>query len=347
MKHYKSELYFLLALLMGVMFLSFFILRPFLYTTLLAIFIATVFYPLYEKILAWMNNSRGLAALVTIFLIAIILILPLVFLASQTLQEATQLYQYLLSDEGVNAFSASMDRILQMVGKFVPVPSGSSFDAHYYIKQGLDWLLPRLSTFLSDLALLVADAFVFFIALYYLFKDGPGLKKTITRISPLQDVHDKEIFNRLTLAVNAVIKGNLIIALIQGCMAALGFYIFGVPSPVLWGAIAAIAAVIPGFGTALVVAPAILYLIFSGETSSAIGLFVWGLTAVGLVDNFLGPKLVERGMNIHPFLILLSILGGLALFGPLGFLFGPLVLSLLFALAEVYSEIHKEHQSNL
>lgn len=347
MKHYKSELYFLLVLLMGVMFLSFFIFKPFLYVTLLAIFVATVFYPFYEKILVWTHNSRGLAALLTIFLIVIILILPVTFLATQTLQEATQLYQYLLSDEGVTAFSASMDGVLEMIGKFVPVPAGSSLDIHYYMKQGLDWLLPRLSTFLSDVALLIVNIFIFLIALYYLFKDGPNLKKTIIRISPLQDTHDKEIFSRLTLAINAVAKGNLIIALIQGGMAALGFYIFGVPSPVLWGAMAAIAAVIPGFGTALVIAPAILYLIFNGETSSAIGLFVWGLTAVGLIDNLLGPKLVERGMKIHPFLILLSILGGLALFGPLGFLFGPLVLSLLFALSEIYSEMHREHQSNL
>src|SRR3989344_1435064 len=347
MKHYKSELYFLLALLLGVMVLSFLIFKPFLYVTLLAIFIATVFYPFYLRMLAWVRGNRGLASLFTIFIIVVILIIPLIFLATQILQEATQLYQYLLSDEGVVAFSTSMDKVIDIMGGVMPIPAGSSLDAHYYIKQGLDWLLPRLSTFLSDIALMVMNAFIFLIALYYLFKDGPKLKKTIVRLSPLQDVHDEEIFNKLTLATNSVIKGNLIIVLIQGAMAALGFFLFGVPSPVLWGAVAAVAAVIPGFGTALVVAPAIIYLLFNGETSSAIGLFIWGLTAVGLVDNILGPKLVERGMKIHPFLILLSILGGLALFGPLGFLFGPLVLSLFFALSEIYSAMHKEHQDKL
>ena len=347
MKHYKSELYFLLTLLLGVMVLSFLIFKPFLYVTLLAIFIATVFYPFYLRMLAWVRGNRGLASLFTIFIIVVILIIPLIFLATQILQEATQLYQYLLSDEGVVAFSTSMDKVIDIMGGVMPIPAGSSLDAHYYIKQGLDWLLPRLSTFLSDIALMVMNAFIFLIALYYLFKDGPKLKKTIVRLSPLQDVHDEEIFNKLTLATNSVIKGNLIIVLIQGAMAALGFFLFGVPSPVLWGAVAAVAAVIPGFGTALVVAPAIIYLLFNGETSSAIGLFIWGLTAVGLVDNILGPKLVERGMKIHPFLILLSILGGLALFGPLGCLFGPLVLSLFFALSEIYSAMHKEHQDKL
>ena len=347
MKHHKSELYFLLALLMVVVVLAFFIFKPFLYVTLLAIFIATVFAPLYRRILALTGGSRGLAALCAVLVVIIILIIPITFLATQILQEATQLYKYLLSDEGVSVFSTSMDMVLEKVGKFIPVPAEASLDIHYYTKQGLDWLLPRLTSFVSDIARMAVNTFIFLIALYYLFKDGPKLKKAVVSLSPLQDIHDEEIFSKLALAINTVIKGNLVVALIQGAMAALGFYLFGVPGPVLWGAIAAIAAVVPGFGTALVVAPAILFLLFSGETSSAIGLFVWGLTAVGLIDNFLGPGLIERGVKIHPFLILLSILGGLALFGPLGFLFGPLVLSLLFALSEIYSTIRREHHANL
>jgi predicted PurR-regulated permease PerM len=86
----------------------------------------------------------------------------------------------------------------------------------------------------------------------------------------------------------------------------------------------------------------VLFLIISGKTAQGIGLVIWGLVAVGLIDNFLGPKLVERGIRIHPFLILLSILGGLAFFGPLGFLLGPLTLSLLYALLEIFSTIRKK-----
>ena len=133
-------------------------------------------------------------------------------------------------------------------------------------------------------------------------------------------------------------------ALIQGILTAVGFTFFGIPNATLWGSVAAITALIPGIGTALVLLPAILYLYFSGETLFAVGLLLWGMTAVGLVDNFLGPKLVERGMRLHPFLILLSVLGGVGFFGPLGFLLGPLVLSLLFALIEIYFAIKKEHE---
>ena len=125
-------------------------------------------------------------------------------------------------------------------------------------------------------------------------------------------------------------------------MTEMGFSIFGVPNPILWGSVAAVAALIPGVGTALVLIPSILYLFFIGETVSASGLLVWGIVAVGLVDNILGPKLVGRGIKLHPFLTLLSILGGISFFGPLGFLFGPLTLSLLFAFLEIYSTIRRE-----
>ena len=108
------------------------------------------------------------------------------------------------------------------------------------------------------------------------------------------------------------------------------------PNPVLWGLVAALAALIPGIGTALILIPAIGYLFFTGSTGAAIGLLIWGVVAVGLIDNFLGPMLVNRGVKIHPFLILLSIFGGLSFFGPVGFVLGPLIIALVFALLEIY-----------
>ncbi|KKT76894.1 MAG: hypothetical protein UW70_C0009G0002 [Candidatus Peregrinibacteria bacterium GW2011_GWA2_44_7] len=183
-------------------------------------------------------------------------------------------------------------------------------------------------------------------ALYYAFKDGETFKKSLVSLSPLQDIHDIQIFNKLTLAINAVIKGNLTVALVQGAVTTVGLLIFGVPSAILWGSITAVTALIPGLGTSLVVIPSVLFLFFTGETISAIGLLIWGLTAVGLVDNVLGPKLVEKGMQVHPFLILLSILGGLGLFGALGFILGPILLSLLFALLEIYVTLRKEQKTS-
>ena len=335
MKHQKSELYFLFTLLAGIFILTFFIFKPFLYALVLAMVFATVFGPIHKKALAITRERRCLAALLATVVVLIVVVAPLAFLGIQIFQEATQLYSFLISNGSVSNFFK----------RFFPVPIEFSVDVNQYLKQGLSWLLQHLGSLFANVAKVIVGVFVFLVALYYLFKDGQKLKKAVIDLSPLQDIHDETIFNKLELAINSVVRGNLAVAFVQGMLTAIGFTIFGVPNAALWGSVAAIAALIPGIGTALVLIPAIIYLFLSGETLFAVGLLLWGMTAVGLVDNFLGPKLVERGMRLHPFLILLSILGGIGFFGPLGFLLGPLVLSLLFALLEIYFTIRKEHEN--
>ena len=345
MNHQKSELYFLLVLLAGIFALAFFIFKPFLFALILAIVFATVFQPLHQKILAMTRERKGLAALLATVSVLIVVVAPLTFLGIQIFQEASGLYSSLLAqNSGATDLSRGIGGYLQSLIRFSPVPIETSFDVNQYLKQGLSWLLQHLGPLFANVAKVVVGVFIFLIALYYLFRDGRKLKAAVITVSPLQDIHDETIFNKLSLAINSVIKGSLAVALVQGTLTAIGFAIFGVPNATLWGSVAAITALIPGIGTALVLLPAILYLYFSGATLFAVGLLLWGITAVGLVDNFLGPKLVERGMRLHPFLILLSILGGMSFFGPLGFLLGPLVLSLLFALLEIYFAIRKEHE---
>lgn len=343
MNHQKSELYFLLVLLAGIFVLAFLIFKPFLYALTLAIVFATVFEPLHKKILAMARERKGLAALLATVVVLVVVITPLTFLGIQIFQEASGLYSSLALNGGAIDLSRGIGGYLQSLTRFSPVPIETFFNVGPYIKQGLSWLLQHLGPLFANVAQAIAGIFIFLVALYYLFKDGHKLKAAVVALSPLQDIHDETIFNKLSLAINSVVKGGLVVAFVQGILAAIGFAVFGVPNATLWGSIAAIAALIPGIGTALVLLPAILYLYFSGTALLAVGLLVWGVVAVGLVDNFLGPKLVERGMRLHPFLILLSILGGMGFFGPLGFLLGPLVLSLFFALLGVYFAIKKEH----
>ena len=366
MNHKKSELYFLLILLSGIFVLALFIFKPFLYSLILALVFATVFGPVHRKALTITRERKGPAALLATISVLVIVIVPITFLGMQIVQEATQLYSSLIENGGATnplrsssrlggAFGeawvseASLSRwasdTMQYLTRFSPVQIEFSVDVNQYLKQGLSWLLQHLVPLFANVAKAMVGVFIFLVALYYLFKDGNKLKRAIVALSPLQDIHDETIFNKLALAINSVIKGSLAVALIQGILTAVGFAIFGVPNAVLWGSVAAIVALIPGIGTALVLLPGILYLYFSGGgILSTVGLFIWGMVAVGLIDNFLGPKLVERGILLHPFLILLSILGGIGFFGPLGFLLGPLVLSMLFALLEIYFAIRKEHE---
>jgi predicted PurR-regulated permease PerM len=160
----------------------------------------------------------------------------------------------------------------------------------------------------------------------------------LIKISPLPDSEDEIILNRMANAVRAVATGTLFLSLIQGTFAAIGFAIFGIPHPILWGTIATVGALMPGIGTSLVAAPAIIYLFVIGDTVPAIGLLIWSALVVGLVDNILGPYLIGRKSNMHPFIILLSVLGGIVVFGPLGFIVGPVIVALFLVLLEIYDQ---------
>lgn len=335
----KSEFYFILALLVGISILTFLIFKPFLYTFFLAVIFATVFAPVHKKMLTLAHNKRGLAALLTTALILIVIVVPITFLGTQIFKEGTALYVSLIDNGEAVSFLHGVEDVLRGLG--TPFASTDPLDFGQYMKQGLSWMIQHLGVIFSNVARIAAGIFILLIALYYLLKEGPVLKKFVVAMSPLQDAHDEIIFRKLSLAINSVVRGSILVGLTQGVLAAIGLAIFGVPNPVLWGSVAAITSLIPGVGTALVLVPSILFLLFVGETTSAVGLLVWGILAVGLVDNVLGPKLTSRGVQIHPFLILLSILGGISLFGPIGFLFGPLTLSLLFVFLEIYALIRK------
>ena len=205
--------------------------------------------------------------------------------------------------------------------------------------------MENLSAVFSNVAKTTLGIFIFLIALYYLFKDGLKLKEAVVAFSPLKNTDDETIFTKLSSATNSVVKGTLLIALIQGILTAIGFIIFGIPNATLWGSLATITALIPSVGTAIILLPSILYLFSIGNVFSALGLLIWGIVVVGLVDNLLRPKLIERGIRIHPFLILLSTLGGISLLGPIGFLLGPIILSLLAVLFQIYLSLGKEYQN--
>jgi len=339
MNNLKPQFYFLLIILSITMALSFFILRPFLFAIVLALVFSIIFQPLHLKMLKYTLKHEGLAAFLTTIIIVVLIFTPLTFLAIQILQEAKELYVSLLTGGGKDSLLNVFNKLAYFSHDYFPDAGEISANIDQYLKQGLSWLLNNLGAFFSNFANMMVTAFLFIISLYYLLKDGALLRKKIVALSPLKDADDEIIIKKLELAVSSVIKGNFVIAFIQGVVTAIGFSIFGLPNAVFWGTIAAIAALIPSVGTALVFVPAIILLFISGQIFAAFGLLLWGALAVGLIDNFLGPKLIGRGMQLHPLLVLLSVLGGISLFGPIGFVLGPIVLSLLFALLDIYSLI--------
>lgn len=342
----KPQYYFLLILLAITFVLSFYILRPFLFAFTLAIVFAVLFQPLYRKILKYAFKHKALAAFLSTVIIVVLIFTPLMFLGIQILKEAKNLYISLAAGGGKDTILGSLNSLASNFHQRFPGLPEVSLDFEQYLKQSLSWLLNNLGAIFSNFANMVATAFLFLISLYYLLKDGANLRKKIIYLSPLNDADDETIIKKLELAMSSVIKGNFVIALIQGALTAIGFAIFGVSNFILWGTAAAVASLIPSVGTSLVFIPAIILLFIGGQIFSAIGLLIWGVLAVGLIDNLLGPKLIGRGMQLHPLLILLSVLGGLGFFGPIGLLLGPIILSLLFALLDIYYYVAKTNRQS-
>lgn len=339
----RLQPYFLLALLGGAVVLAFFILKPFLAPLVLAAVCAAVFYPVYTLILKKIGSKRtSIAALLTVLLSATLVLVPLGFLSVSIAREAEQLYLSLADGSGKAYLNSALVYADQLLQSYAPGSQGVadtiSTNIDSYAKSGLTWLIGYLGSVFSSVAVLLLKLFIFFIALYYLLRDGVALKRKLIQLSPLADIDDKTIVDRLSRSVNSTVKGTLTIAMIQGVLTAIGFMVCGVPNAVLWGSVAAIAALIPGFGTALVLVPAIFFLFISGHPFAGAGLLVWGVLAVGLIDNLLGPKLIGHGSGLHPLLVLLSVLGGISFFGPLGIFLGPLTLSFLFAVISIYTE---------
>ncbi len=345
MNNQKPHLYFLLVILAGSSVLVFLLFRPFLYALILATVFAVIFQPVYKKISKFTHRWQGLAALATILIIAIFILAPLIFLGIQIFQEAQQLYFSLVEGTGkdtvLNIVSGATDKIQSAIGE--PTVQKFSVNINQYLKLGLSWLIQHLGSAFAGLAKITLSAFIFLIALYYLLKDGQKLKTTIIALSPLNDSDDEAIFLKLEKTIDSIVEGRLFVAIIQGALMAIGFAIFGVPNAILWGSTAAIAALIPGIGTALVLIPAVTFLFLTSELFLAIGLLVWGVVIVGLVDNILGPKLIGDGTQLHPFIILLAVFGGIGLFGPIGFLLGPLTISLFFVLLDIYFSLMKKN----
>lgn len=325
--------YFLFLCLAVSLIVVYYIFRPFLASLVLASIFAFIFQPIYKKLLTATKNRESLSALITTFIAIIIAIVPMTILGTLVLKESTELYQTLIKGEN-GGLIGTIRLAAENLRNILPV--NFDLDINQYAKQGLESLILNLGDIFSSFAKILINTLVFLISFFFLLKDGGRLKNYFVILSPLDDKDDEMIVKRLESAVLATVKGSLTIGLIQGALSGIGFALFGVPNPALWGSTAAIAALIPGVGTSLVLVPAIFYLLLTGHTLAGLGLLAWGLTAVGLIDNLLGPKLIGRGMHLHPLIVFLAVLGGLSFFGPLGFLLGPLAISLCLALIDIY-----------
>ncbi len=350
MKGSTAQYYFLLGLLFIAAWIAFLVIRPFFSALALGAVFAVVLQPIYGYILRRVHGKESLAALSTVGISILIVLIPVIFVSMQLLKEAQSLYGSLSDTDTQRVFTQWIAQNGPKLDHYIPNASqslheiSSSFDD--YARTGASWIVLNIGAAFSSVAALFLDLFIFFVTLYYLLRDGRRLKRYLVELSPLNDSDDEHIVNKLEVAVNSVVKGKLAIAAIQGVLAGIGLGIFGVPNPVVWGLVAMVVSLIPPVGTALVLVPAVIYLVISGAVAPAAGLAVWAL-GVSVIDNVLGPRLMGNGTELHPLLVLLSVLGGLALFGPVGLFLGPLSIALLLALLSLHSFIAPENAKNV
>lgn len=335
----NSRLYFLIAFMVGTSVINFFIFLPFFQIIFMSLAVSVVCRPLYIRILAVFRGRQGVASFFTTLIIVLALIGPLVAISTQVFRESVNLYEYFVT-EGKQDIVSFSSVIFDRVYGAVPYAKEITLDVDQYVKNALGWIIQKSGSIFSSLSLVVFNILIFFVALFYMFKDGKKLSVFINSLNIFEEEIYHSIKNSTVSSVKSIIGGTLIIAIIQGCLVSIGLFIFGVPNVALWGVLAAFAALVPGLGTSLVTVPAVIYLFIFGNPAFAIGLLLWGVILVGLIDNFLGPKFVGKKTNIHPVIFLFSVLGGVAFFGPFGIILGPLSVSFLYILIEVYIGKH-------
>jgi len=324
------EKYFFFGLLFTTFVFVFFIFQPFWIVLVLGASFSIILYPIY----LWFNKRKlpnWLASLLTLFFFIIVLCIPLLGIGAIVFNQSQDLYSSVVSSGNISSFISLIgDKINELL------PNGISFDINEGILSFISFLKNNIANIFSTTASLLFSFVLLLLAIFYFLKDGENWKKTLLQLSPLSSVADEKIINKLTQTVNGVIKGYLLIALIQGILMGVGLAIFQVPNSAIWGMITGITSIIPPFGTALVSVPAVIFLFTTGHIGGSIGLLIWSVLIVGTGDNLLNPYIVGHKINIPPFLILFSVLGGISLLGPIGILIGPLAVSLLYTLTKIY-----------
>ena len=330
---------FFFSILVGVAFLMWRLLQPFGGTLALAAIVVTICYPVYEHILArWCRGNVTCAASLSVLMVIFVVALPITILGSFLLREAISMYKLFDSSSSVS-ITASFSEVENFVRVFVP---DFTINIASVAEQAASFVTGHLVGLFTSTASMFFYFFLTLIGTFYFFRDGKTFTSYLVRLSPLRDQRDGLILHRIAQAVRAVALGSVLVSIIQGILTSIGLSLFGFSHAVLWGCVASIGALVPGVGTAIVFIPAIAYLIFTGAHLAAIGVAIWATLAVGLIDNLLGPYFMSRGNPLHPFVILLSVLGGIALFGPIGFVLGPVIATLFTVLIEMYATYVKD-----
>ncbi|WP_204734555.1 AI-2E family transporter [Hydrogenophaga laconesensis] len=326
------------VLLVAVTAAFIWILLPFYGTVLWGAIIALLFAPMNRWLLPRMRQRRNLAALTTMLAALVIVVLPAVLVASSLAREASQLYARIDSGELKPAlllrrmFEALPDWLTDLLARFglgnidliqrkltQAATQGSQFIATQTFNLGQD-----------ALGLVISLGITLYLA-FFLIRDGGSLVRSIRLAIPLPPDDKQELLEQFGTVLRATVKGNLVVALVQGALGGLAFWFLGVNAALLWAVLMAVLSLLPAVGAGLVWGPVAIWLFVSGDVLQAVGLTLYGVLVIGLVDNLLRPLLVGKDTGMPDYLVLISTIGGIAVMGINGFVIGPAIAAMFVA----------------
>lgn len=348
----KLSRYFFVSILLGATLLFFFMVRTFLVPVLLATVFCTLFYPLFQRLTRLFRGRRSLAAIACCLLLLLGLVLPIYAVADMVVREAIDFYD--TAEKQVRVAIEQGDA--GPLGRLKRLP----FIAELRLDQ-FDWraALQNVGTSAGTfIAGLVRDTsaqtiqvlvvlFITLFTMFYFFRDGEDLWRRLKYLVPMEEQYEDAIAQRFAAVSRATIKGTLLIAILQGTLAGLVLWICGVGSPILWGVVATLFSIIPLVGAWLVLYPAAAIQLVTGHIWEGVVILVVTMVVIVNVDNLLRPRLVGQEAGLHDLMVFFSTLGGIGMFGAVGFIVGPVIAALFLAVLDIYSTKFKMELDDL
>ncbi|WP_449245184.1 AI-2E family transporter [Desulfobacca acetoxidans] len=327
-----------------ILYFSYLIVKPYLVEIFLALVLFFISKPLYQAILGFCRGWRGISSALTCLLLALFIILPILMLAGIIASQALDLYNLISAGLHSGTLWQVLTKklaFLEDYAKHLNLPVNlenlkieevirtALISASQFIYNNSIGLVKGFTTFLFSLLLILFITF-------FCFLEGDDFIDEIKRLSPLDQAHNDEILGDVENTIRATIRGTVIVAIIQGILGGLGFFCFGVPRAAFWGTVMVPASVIPVIGAAIIWLPAALFLFFQGHIWQSLGMVLWGGVFIGSIDNLVKPYLMKGARQTPTIFTLFAIMGGITYFGMIGFILGPLILSFLLSVLEIY-----------
>ena len=338
---------FFFALLLVLLYGALLILSPFLKAITWAAILAVLFYPAYAWLLRLLRGRATFAALIVIILITLIVVLPglklLGFLSDEAV-DLVKLFTAALTPEGLASWQQTpwVQKLFQwwdMLGKHLAQFNIDWKDALVQSAQvASGFLVSHVPDIAQNVLLFATDVVIVLFTLFFFLRDGADICYGLRRLLPMDHEHQERLFENIVNSLTAVVHGSLAVAMIQGLLAGIAYWIVGVPFAVVWGVATAFAALLPIGGTTLVSIPVSIYLFLQGETLRGVLLLAWCLGIVVSIDNVVKPLLIGTRLKLPMLFLFFGILGGVAAFGALGLILGPVLFGLLAALFDLYLE---------